>query len=792
MQTGLRRYAGAGLLCLLSGCGMQWPGSVDKATVLPPARADLYDWKAEPAMVSNHGVYRQNEFVYQDYIHDDHGPNTDGISHLDIPFGLAGPTLAAPTDLRMSPAPTLNFAGDYAYGVTEMHMDDVADLIEFRVAADADHVYYRFTLADMSDAWPMVVGLCVNQDRRGDTGFGRWPFGAGLTDRLGCEQFYTVYSDPYLSGAYVTDAGGTSTHIGELGGTVEHDLHDATLEMRLPRTVADPGVATWRYTVGSGLWNGASQSWRAPLPVPAPVPLLPLPSGGRVGAPLIWDLLSNNGEPNSVWMEERQANDLIAQNVIDHHVDVDFARLAEERDDADPPLTGVIQRIYRSQHPFDPSIGRGRGKDVEISLGVHYLYRGPWQPYVAVIPDNYYEDPARDYPFDLCMHPLGANHNVEVYYSEAFSRPDYTPLTTGVVPATGNLGFNQVLALVNRLQAVYACTLGRGEGLGYQGGDGLVDVLEVEADMLQRYRVDGERRTVHGVSLGAVGTWHLSSLYPDRYAAAMPYIFTTDVTGGLTANPALANLYNLPVFFSIGTLDEFGQGPQGDPLADELERYGNEYVYLQYLGRQHEGRIENDFLPFVEALAYPRRRVRDPARVVYRFDPARFSDKVPGEGVAYWVSGMRQRDAAQPATVDAVSLARADELPRHQVIFDGISLNARKTYLGRFRGLLRLSEEEFRALWHPEIWEPGWQPLSLSVTPTQFEVEPVGNGLRLTATNLAEVRLDVARMKLGAGTVSYAINTDGPLEIVLSDGRRLQLPAAGAYEGSLPPASVAD
>ena len=75
-------------------------------------------------------------------------------------------------------------------------------------------------------------------------------------------------------------------------------------------------------------------------------------------------------------------------------------------------------------------------------------------------------------------------------------------------------------------------------------------------------------------------------------------------------------------------------------MADQLEGFGNEYLYLHYFGRQHEGRIENDFLPFVAALAYPRLRVANPPRVLYRFDPTKFNDKIPGTGSAYWVHGM--------------------------------------------------------------------------------------------------------------------------------------------------------
>src|SRR5439155_16877578 len=135
-----------------------------------------------------------------------------------------------------------------------------------------------------------------------------------------------------------------------------------------------------------------------------------------------------------------------------------------------------------------------------------------------------------------------------------------------------------------------------------------------------------------------------------------------------SSDPQLANLYNLPVVYAIGTGDEFAQGPQGDPVADQLEADGDEYVYLHYLGRQHEGRIESDFLPFVQKFAYSKVRVENPARVRLAFDKSKYSSRAPGDGSAYWVSGMVPRTGSA-ATVDAVSLARADQLPTHQVVF---------------------------------------------------------------------------------------------------------------------------
>src|SRR3954451_3124239 len=208
----------------------------------------------------------------------------------------------------------------------------------------------------------------------------------------------------------------------------------------------------------------------------------------------------------------------------------------------------------------------------------------------------------------------------------------------------------------------------------------------------------------------------------------MPYIFTHSLTP--SSPTTMANLLNLPVFFSIGTGDEFAQGPQGDPLADQLESLGNEYVYLHYLGRQHEGRIESDFLPFVEKLGYTRTRVENPARVKFLFDTTKYSKREPGDGSAYWVRGMVPR-SGDTAQVDATSLARAAQLPTHQVVFDGLYLNNAKQYRARIRGLLRVSAAEFPKAWDPASYEPGWTELHMTKTEKTFPKQAAANAFSL-------------------------------------------------------------
>jgi hypothetical protein len=707
------------------------------AAALLAGPAQAYDWKAEPAWISNAGVYRQHELVYQDYLYDDHGANTDGLDRMDLPFGAAGPTPSNPTDPRLSPAPSTNWAGDFTYPSADgSHIDDVADLQEFRVAADASAVHYRIKVDDLPTADSAVVAMCVNEDRDRSTGVQTWPDGANFTASLGCDHLYTVYG----TGADVTTAAGTKS-LASLGGSVAADTKTGTIEVDVPRSVADPGTGTWRYTVASGMWDAANHAWLAPEPIPSAAGS-PVATGGSPTAPNVWDLLSNNHEPNSTWDEEKQANDLAHSDLVTDYLDVDFAKLASDVDEPDPQLTGVLERIHVSKFTMGTGITISRG------LGVDYEYNGAWQPYAAVIPSDYYEHPGKLWPYDECLHPLGANHNVEVFYGDAITRDGYTPATTGTTPQTGYLPFTVITSEIDRLGAVYSCSLGRGEGVGYTGGDGLADQLEVEADMKSHYKTDPNRTFAHGVSLGALGSWYVGRMYPDHYAALMPYIFTSAVTGGLSNDPLLANLYNLPVFYAIGTGDEFAQAPQGDPVADQLEAQQDEYVYLHYLGRQHEGRIENDFLPFIENLAYTRVRVENPARVRFLFDPSKYSSRYPGDGSAYWVSGMKPRSGSTTAQVDAVSLARAAQLPTSQVVFDGLYLNVAQNYRARIRGLLRVTPDQFPKVWRPADFEPGWQELHMTTTPTTFPKRDIANAFTLTGTGLGAATLDTARMAL--------------------------------------------
>src|ERR1043165_9530743 len=96
-------------LPVLAACTRSDPATAGKEQ--PPDHGPAeHAWRAEPAMISHVGVYRQHEFIYQDYIYDDKGANTDGRDRFDAPLGTPGPDPSDPANTRLSPAPLTNNA----------------------------------------------------------------------------------------------------------------------------------------------------------------------------------------------------------------------------------------------------------------------------------------------------------------------------------------------------------------------------------------------------------------------------------------------------------------------------------------------------------------------------------------------------------------------------------------------------------------------------------------------------------------------------------------------------------
>src|SRR3954454_14574170 len=150
----------------------------------PPPAPQLQNaapWKAPPILVSGAEAYRDGEFLYQDYLYDDHGaggtpdPN-DPFSALEQLFSPRHGTLTYPTD--------------------PVFANNAADLVELRLKPLASATAFRVTLNTLRDPERTAFTIAL-----GDSPEARaWPFGAGV--RSPARLFLTVHG----STAVLTDA----------------------------------------------------------------------------------------------------------------------------------------------------------------------------------------------------------------------------------------------------------------------------------------------------------------------------------------------------------------------------------------------------------------------------------------------------------------------------------------------------------------------------------------------------------------------------------------------------------
>ena len=144
--------------------------------------------------------------------------------------------------------------------------------------------------------------------------------------------------------------------------------------------------------------------------------------------------------------------------------------------------------------------------------------------YLAQLPDGYDADPAKRWPLILFLHGSG-DRGTEVTSSVIFHG-----------------GPPKVIAAGRKIPAIVISPRCPDEWWSAPALGQFIDAISA------KYRVDPDRISVTGMSMGGFGTWELAGKFPDRFAAIAP------VCGG--GNPAGAgNLARLPIWTFHGQLD---------------------------------------------------------------------------------------------------------------------------------------------------------------------------------------------------------------------------------------------
>src|SRR4051794_12361880 len=206
-----------------------------------PQLENVAPWKAPPILVSGAEAYRDGEFMYQDFLFDDHGatgtqdPN-DPFNEIENMFSPKHGTLSYPTD-------------------TATYANNAADLVELRVKPLPDATALRVTLNTLKD--PKRVAFTV---ALGDSsGPLPWPHGAGVVSPA--QLFLTVHGTT----AELLDAATPKPVTPAPTATV--DVARRQIDVRIPYATWDPRDSVVRMAAGVGLWDGAAGTYAKPGPV---------------------------------------------------------------------------------------------------------------------------------------------------------------------------------------------------------------------------------------------------------------------------------------------------------------------------------------------------------------------------------------------------------------------------------------------------------------------------------------------------------------------------------------------
>ncbi|MCH9655348.1 MAG: hypothetical protein K0U86_21905 [Planctomycetes bacterium] len=215
------------------------------------------------------------------------------------------------------------------------------------------------------------------------------------------------------------------------------------------------------------------------------------------------------------------------------------------------------------------------------------------QPYSLVIPDSYTFSGKSDYRCDLWFHGRGERlSEVNFISQQQRSRGQYTPANTIVLHPYGRYSNAFKFA-------------------------GEVDVLEALESTKQNYRIDDDRVSVRGFSMGGAACWQFAVHYSDRWFGSNPGAgfsetpLFLDVFQKETLNPTwyekklwqwydcpgyALNLYHCPTVAYSGEIDS--QKQAADVMEIALEKVGIDMVHI--IGPNTAHRIHPDSKIIIE------------------------------------------------------------------------------------------------------------------------------------------------------------------------------------------------
>ncbi len=598
----------------------QRPGP-DALYASPPPAPQLQNhdprFRAQPLLVSGTEAYVNGEYLYQDYLYDDHGSEA-------MPLDPASQTASDPTTVNGLSADALAYqVGSITYPTDPVYAGNAADLVEFRMVPGPTSTAYRFTLNTLRRNDSTIISLALDTDGKVSTGTSTLPRDPGAPFP-GTDAAITTWG----SGAEVSRFAPDGHLLTTKPVQVHTDLTSRQITVTVPRSVQDPAGRV-RATLATGLYDKATGGWLRPQPGAATVTT---PGGAgiddlapsgifNVGFRFDETVQHQNAPP-----DEKQALALKGHSptAFAHDIDVDALRAGVNSSTV--PTTGLQIRMYPSR------LHLGDGQQVAFPEEL-----GQLQPYALHIPPS--GPTSHPHSLTLAIHSNGQHY--------------WQYDGTGIMTELGDARDSVVLS-----------PLGRGHD-GWYLDSSEDDVFESWADAARHVRLDPNSTAITGYSMGGYAAYRLGGLYPDLFGKAfsvvgppgkkvwVPPMPPTDGIQTLS-NLWLENTRNLPFLNFAQASDELV--PVVGPVAQNLgnpalgirgfDQLGYRFRFLLFEGGEHYTLAALGYhFPIAQAFLADTHVDRNPAHVTFAYLPG--SDNA-GYGLvhdhAYWVSGVRLAD----------------------------------------------------------------------------------------------------------------------------------------------------
>ena len=678
------------------------------ALYLPPPRAPQLEntgvWAADPILISGAQAYRDGEWLYQDFLFDDHGAL--GVIDRNEPYGTSS-NLYSPR------------GGTFTYPLDERYAHNAADLVEVRITALDDATAIRVTLNTMVEPDLTAVTIAL-----GDAGEHAWPHGAGVSSPA--EVFVTARGDT----AELIDAA-----TGEViaGATSTVDMERRQLDLRVPHAAWDPGTGSVPVTFGAGLWDAEAGTYLAPQPGFASETT---PGGGLPGGPALVNVGPRFDEPtpqmagvtmgdtaalaraDAPWWRDRQQSLQLSQGDLSPFTtEVDFGKLvAGDTDESMVPTSGPMDRIHASRYVFGQGMDPSKicfaisATPTEPGTACQGRYIGQLQPYAIYVPEG--EPPAGGWGITLLMHSLSANHN------------QY--LGTQNQRQLGDRGEGHVVITPEA----------RGPD-GFYAGIPEATTFEAWADTARHYPINADKAAASGYSMGGFGTYRLLARYPDLFASGFSV-----VAGPGSVEDQLRSLVNVPFLSWNADADELVNIQTSEAAHAALVEAEIAHTHNLFTTADHLTLAGNDeYLPGAEWMG-DLTSTPAPATVRYALDPTEDSLDVVADH-AYWLSDLALVDPdAGTGQIEAHSAAHGIGRPGPVTTTPG-------------GGAVTGGQNQAMNF------------VSRDVTREEPELAAVADRLEITASNIAAVTVDVRRAGVTCG-VEVVVDSEDPVEVTLA------------------------